>query len=259
MISGLSFEYAHARVAARIGQRLDERGWESLHAARGVPALLELARAGSAASLVSGVCWPSTPDEIEAALRQVVRMRIGEFARWAPDAWRPAVLWTLHLIDLPALVDLLTDAPEAPWIARDARLAPLTAAKRARRLAATLRRGPLAPIVDALEKGAAVHRGASLHPALASWQRAWRSRWPRAPREATQGLEELARLIARHIEHFAGAAVDDAAPLRARLDRAVAALWRQHPAEPVGLFAGLALFALDMERMRGELAVRAVQ
>lgn len=259
MIPGLSFDYAHARVAARIGQRPSKGSWELLHAARGIPALLEIARSGAAAPLVSGVFWPATPDEVEAALRQVLRLRICEVAQWSPEAWQPAVLWTLQLIELPALVHMLTNTAEPPWMARDARLALLTDAKRAGQLAAALRRGPLAPIADALAEDVAADGGARLHPALASWQRAWRARWPRAPREATRGPEELERLVARHIAQFPGAAAADAAPLRAQLDRAITTLWRQKPAQPASLFAALALFALDVERMRGELAIRAVQ
>ena len=55
MISGLTFDYAHARVAARLAQRPDERLWTQLRSSRSVPALLEAVRASSAASTVSGV------------------------------------------------------------------------------------------------------------------------------------------------------------------------------------------------------------
>lgn len=259
MISGLSFDYAHARVAARIGRRPDEGTWNLLHTARDIAALLELARAGTAGPLVHGVAWPATLAEVESALRQVLRARIREVAGWSPGPWQAAILWTLHLIDLPALVCLLDDAPEPSWIAGDGQLAAWVEAKRARRLGTALRSSALAPIASALEQGAGANRAGPLHPVLASWQRAWRNRWPRIGGDAARGLEELERLIVGHIERFAGAGVGDAPRLRAELDHATTALWRRHPAQPAGLFAALALFALDMERMRAELTTRGVQ
>lgn len=272
MIPYLSLDYAHARVAARIAQRPDARAWAQLRTARGVPALLQMARAGAAAALVSGILWPSTPDTIEAALRQVVRNRIREVARWAPDPWQPALLWTLHLVDLPALVHLLDDAPLPAWIALDAVLAPLAAASHGERLL-MLARGPLGPIAAAAQhadgawpaeaairfSSAPTFQPTSLHPALSAWRLEWHARWPGISAERAAALQHLERLVVRHVENFAKVQVSDAAAARLQLERAVAALWRRSPGEPVGLFAALVLFALDTERMRIELAPRVAE
>ena len=71
MISELTFDYAHARVAARLAQRPDERLWTQLRSSRSVPALLEAVRASSAASTVSGV--PPTGDGLAPPQAQSAR------------------------------------------------------------------------------------------------------------------------------------------------------------------------------------------
>lgn len=274
MIAGLSLDYAHARVAARIAQRPGEHVWAQLRACRGVPALLQTARAGAAAALVTGILWPSTPDAIEAALRQVLRMRISEVARWAPEAWQPSLLWTLHLVDLPALVHLLTDPPPPGWVALDPVLAPLVTENSGQR-SQMLARGPLAPIAMAVlaedtkknlararvrqAARSALNDSVPLHPALTAWRREWHRRWPNISVERANALEHLEGLVVRHVDKFSTLPVVDAAGARAGLEQAIAALWRRSPAEPVGLFAALVLFALDVERMRAELAPRVAE
>lgn len=263
MIGGLPIEYAYARACARLAQRPDERLWTQLHSARSVGAALDAVRASAAATYVSGVTWPAPLADLELAFRQQWRSRVEELARWAPDAWRAALRWTAHLVDLPALVHLAGDEPPAPWIAADPVLAAYARPDRGERRAA-LAAGPLAALATALEgaepprgRDAAARRRALLHAALRAWHRQWRARWPACDDEQRAGLDRLVARISSHAARFGTLAVEEAPTARQRLAADLDALLRRCPAQPAALYAYLALVALDLERLRGEILVRA--
>jgi hypothetical protein len=270
MIDGLTFDYAHARVAARLAQRPDERLCNQLRSLRSVASLLETVRASSAASTVSGVALTSDADGIELAFRQQLRTRVAEVAGWAPSPWRPALLFTQHLVDLPALVHLLGAERPPRWIAADPVLAPYAAAAQTQRRAALLD-GPLAPLARALDAGADARRapeplaralrrlrsGATLHPALGAWEAEWRRRWPPASPDARERLERVVDLVRTHLLRFPAVPADDTATARQTLGARLATAVRRNAAEPAGLFAYLALFAVDLERLRAEFVPRA--
>ncbi len=264
MIGGLPIEYAYVRASARLAQRPDERLWAQLHSARSVGAALDAVRASAAATYVSGVTWPAPLADLELAFRQQWRTRVDELARWAPDAWRAALRWTAHLVDLPALVHLAGDEPPAPWIAADPVLAAYAHPDRGQRRAA-LAAGPLATLAVAVETAeppsrrldAAARLRAPLHAALRAWQRQWRARWPACDDEERAGLERLVARISSHAARFGTAAVEEAPAARQRLADELGAVLRRCPAQPAALHAYLALVALDLERLRGEIVVRA--
>lgn len=271
MISGLTLEYAHARLAARLSQRPDERLWQQARSARSVPALFEAVRSSAAAPLVSGIPASGDADAIELAFRQQLRTRIDEVTSWCPVDWRGAVAYTRHLPDLPALVRLLADEPPPRWIADDPELASYAAAALAEREAA-LAVGPLTPLAAAVrttdEAGHSrdepmaralrrLRAGPALHRALAAWESEWRARWPRASEEAAESLNRLVQAVRVHLLRFGTVAVDDAAASRQALAARIASILHRAATQPVALFAYLALFALDIERLRGEFVVRA--
>ncbi|MDL1861797.1 hypothetical protein FBR04_12315 [Betaproteobacteria bacterium PRO7] len=264
MIAGFPIEYAHARASARLAQHPDERLWTQLHSARSVGAALDAVRGSAAAPYVSGVTWPAPLADLELAFRQQWRTRVDEVARWAPDAWPAALRWTAHLIDLPALVHLLGEESLPPWIGADPALSPYAHEERGERLAA-LAAGPLAPLALAVETAEppprrldpAAWQRARLHAALRAWEREWRARWPACDDEARAGLERLVAVVRAHLIRFRALAVDDAPAARQRLATDVAALLRRSAAQPAALFAYLALVALDLERLRGEIVARA--
>jgi hypothetical protein len=83
----------------------------------------------------------------------------------------------------------------------------------------------------------------------------WRRHWPAQARN-DPALAALAQLFARHLARFRLAAPHEAPGLRGDFhDRLLAAI-RHHPMQPVAAFAWLAIAALDLERLRGELARR---
>ncbi len=270
MISGLTFDYAHARVAARLAQRPDERLWTQLRSSRSVPALLEAVRASSAASTVSGVPLTGDADAIELAFRQQLRTRIVEVAGWSPAAWRAPLLYTRHLIDLPALLHLLDNEPPPRWIAADPALSPYALATPAQRRAA-LADGPLGPLVAAAERSAegrgpvepiarALRRlraGGTLHRLLAAWETEWRRLWPALDDEGRLLLDGVVEHVRSHLLRFAALPVDDAASARQALGARLATAVRRSASQPAALFAYLALFAVDLERLRGEFMLRA--
>lgn len=270
MISGLTFDYAHARVAARLAQRPDERLWTQLRSSRSVPALLEAVRASSAASTVSGIPLAGDADAIELAFRQQLRTRIVEVAGWSPSPWRAPLLYTRHLIDLPALLHLLADEPPPRWTAADPALSPYALATPAQRRAA-LADGPLGPLVAAAERSAEargpvepiarglrrLRAGGTLHRLLAAWETEWRRLWPPLDDEGRLLLDGVVEHVRSHLLRFAALPVDDAVGARQALGARLATAIRRSASQPAALFAYLALFAVDLERLRGEFMLRA--
>ena len=270
MISGLTFDYAHARVAARLAQRPDERLWAQLRSSRSVPALLEAVRASSAASTVSGVPPTGDADAIELAFRQQLRTRIVEVAGWSPSPWRPPLLYTRHLIDLPALLHLLADEPPPRWTTADPVLSYCALATPSQRRAA-LADGPLGPLVTAAQPGPETRRaveplaralrrlraGGTLHRLLGAWETEWRRLWPRLDDEGRLLLDGVVEHVRSHLLRFPALPVDDAAGARQALGARLATAIRRSACQPASLFAYLALFAVDLERLRGEFILRA--
>ena len=269
MISGLSFEYAYARVCACLAQRPDERLWLQLRSARSVGALLELARGSAAAASVSGIPAAANGDVIELAFRQQLRSRTHDVASWSPEDWRDALLYTRHLLDLPSLMHLLSDDPPPSWWATDSVLAPYALVTPEERRAAVAA-GPLAAIAQALRVesppmsirqaiASAMRKARTppLHRALATWNERWRSLWPPASADVTDALALVARTVEEHVRRFGELAVDEAQSARQALAARLATLLRCFPAQPAALFAYLAVFALDLERLRGEFVRRA--
>jgi hypothetical protein len=270
MISGLTLEYAHARVAAHLAQRPDDRLWSQLRSARSVPALLEAVRASSAASTVSGVARAGDADAIELAFRQQLRTRIAEVASWSPAPWWSALLYTRHLVDLPALLHLLADERPPRWIAGDPVLAAYASASLAQRRTA-LAGGPLRPLVSAVDAGSEPRRvtvplaralrllraGGTLHRLLTAWEAEWRALWPPIDDEQRERIDAVVDLLRAHLLRFASVPIDDAAAARQALGGRLATAIRRNATQPAALFAYIALVALDLERLRGEFVQRA--
>jgi hypothetical protein len=259
MTGGVSIEYAHARASARLGERPDERLWHQLRASRRVRVLLDAVRASPAAAYVSGIEPLASPDAIELAFRQQFRLRVDEVARWAPDAWVPAVRWTRVLVDLPALLHLASGAPALPWMKVDPELFAYALPSRPERHAA-LAAGTLAPLAQALVDDADDAHGArALHPVAEAWKQHWRSLWAPMSADEQANLDSMVRLLERHERDFAGLAVEEAAEARLALAARVSSVMRRAAAQPAALFGWLAVLALDLERLRTEFIARALE
>lgn len=97
---------------------------------------------------------------------------------------------------------------------------------------------------------------ASAHPTLlpSLAHPGWRSRWPEG--EDDPGLEDLARLFRSHLGQFRRGELHDATALRRAFEARLLARFRRQPVQPAAAFAWLALAALDLERLRGEIERR---
>ena len=210
-------DYAMARIAARFGERPTEATWRALAVIRELPALLDAARQPPFRRWTAGLAPDADAHAIEAALRANGRALAAEVRLWMPARWQPAVDWACTLADLPVAHYLAQGGAPLHWMRDDAAYRDLAHA---------------AVVIPA-------------HPAavLREWGDEW---WRRVP-ERTAPLRELARLVQAH----RGADADRHA-LVARL----ALLYRRAPVDPAAAFVFLALSALDMERLRGELLRR---
>jgi hypothetical protein len=257
MTTGVSIEYAHARASARLSQRPDERMWQHLRASRSVAAQLEAVRSSPAAAYVSGIAVAGTIDAMELAFRQQFRGLVAEVVNWAPDDWKPAISFVSHLFDLPALLRVTGDIPPA-WMSNDPELAAFARRDSLERRANLSAQLPwLVAAMAETEKVPGTTLAARPHPALRAWEHRWRALWPACSAEEHASLDQLVRIIERHLVHFGSLAVEDAGDARLKLAAELTSLLRRSAAQPAALFAWLALLAIDLERLRGEFVLRA--
>jgi hypothetical protein len=238
------FEYAHARLSARLGERPDDAAWRTLEHLRELPALLDAARNSAFRNWVGGISVVATPHEIEAALRGHWRHHVAEVAGWMPDDWRSAVRWCAVLPDLPVIAHLARGQPPLAWMRGDPLFRDLVDAETGTRSAAP-GSGPLAPLAACWRDPGRI---------AAQWRAEWARRAP-AGGDATLRAD-LGRALTAHLAAFHDPAVDDGWPLRRTLEAQLTLLFRRAVLDPTAAFAYLALIALDLERLRGELARR---
>jgi len=91
---------------------------------------------------------------------------------------------------------------------------------------------------------------------LQVWVQHWRSLWPSLSGRNRQGLWSLIRMLQQHWAEFPQLPVDKAWSARQELDNALRFYFRRHVLQPGAAFAYLALLALCLERLRGELLRR---
>ncbi len=108
--------------------------------------------------------------------------------------------------------------------------------------------GPFAPL-----------RAAWTEPARLgnAWRAEWRRRVPAVAGDDVTLLDELARVLHRHLAAFRDPSVRDGWPLRRALEARLVLLFRRAMLDPAAAFIYLVLTALDLERLRGELVRRA--
>jgi hypothetical protein len=253
-------EYAQARIQARFGERPAESSWRRLEAVRGMPAFLEAAREAGLRRWVAGLEERSGSHGIEIALRERLRSTIREVAKWMPDEWRAAAMWTLHLVDLPALVHLARGHPPLPWMTEDPVLRRYAAG------GADERRAALAPELDFLAP--ALLRDAARAPAPAevpgasavrdAWLKRWRSLWPETGEEARASVARLERCVEHNLTALARSSRDEGAASMPLFERQLRRSFRSSSLLPAAAFAYLAIAALDLQRLRRALLLLAL-
>ena len=243
-----SLEYAHARLSARYGDRPDELAWRRIEHVRALPALLDAVRASALSLWMGGIGSHSTPHEIERVLRGHWRDLVAEVTAWMPEAWQPAVRWCAVLVDLPLLQHLARGGAVPPWMHDDAAYGDL-----ADRDAAGF---GAAPAVKALSPLAAAWTGPDRIGPL--WLAEWRRRIPASQRADNATLDEAGRALSAHLAAFRDRTVRDGWPLRRALQARLSLLFRRAIVDPSAAFIFLALAALDLERLRGEILRRVI-
>jgi hypothetical protein len=240
-----SLEYAQARLSARFGDRPDELAWRKLEHVRELAALLDVARGSAFRTWVGGLSEVSTAHEIEAILRRHWRDRVAEVAAWTPDEWREAVLWCAILPDVPVIAHLARGHPALAWMRDDPLYHDLVDSEPGT-CPWALGVGPLAPLATGWNDPGRL---------AALWRAEWERRAPDAGDAALRS--DLGRALTSHLAAFHEPVVSDGWPLRHALEARLTLLFRRAMLDPMAAFAYVALIALDLERLRGELLRRA--
>ena len=255
-------EYAQARMQARFGERPAELSWRRLEAVRELPAFLEAARGTGLRRWVAGLQDRPDSHGVEIALRERMRSTIREVAGWMPEPWRAAAMWTLHLVDLPALVHLARGDPPFPWMREDPVLQRYAAGDAEERHAALANEPELDFLAPAFRGEVAqawipgrVPAGSAVRDA---WLRRWKSLWPGTGGEARASVERLVRCVERNLADLSVASAEHGAALRRIFGQQLRRLFRGSSLLPAAAFAYLAIAALDAERLRRELLLRSL-
>ena len=243
-----SLEYAHARLWARYGNRPDELAWRRIEHVRAADALLDAARASALSLWMTGIGVHSTSHEIERVLRGHWRDLVAEVSAWMPADWQSAVRWCALLVDLPVLQHLARGGAAPPWLQDDPIYRDLGERGLSGYGAATADK-VLAPLAAAWADPDRIG---------ALWLAEWRRRIPASHRADTTILEETSRALGAHLAAFRDRRVRDGTPLRRALQARLALLFRRAVVDPSAAFIFLALCALDLERLRGEILRRVI-
>jgi hypothetical protein len=232
--------YANARLHARHAGLPGAAQWGALEASRTPEHYVDVLRAARWLHVPEGA-HAIAVDAREFWLRSAWRVSCEEVARWHPERWRPAFLWLSVLTDLDALERIRAGEALPSWLASDERLSALVQAPVADR-DACLRAGEYGVLRDAWRRPV---------PLVHAWLQHWHAAWP--PTSA-RVRTELARLESA----VAGAAALELPARREALEAAAARAFRRGAGTPVAGFAHLLCVALQLERVRGGLARRAL-
>ncbi|MBM3392787.1 MAG: hypothetical protein FJY34_12575 [Betaproteobacteria bacterium] len=218
-------EYVQARLQARYGAHPGEAQWRQLGAHRDIAAYLAAARAMPFADWLAGIGDAAGPHEIERSLRRHWRRTVAEVAHWMPAEWGPATRWVAGLIDLPAFVHR--------------------------------ERGGLLPKGAETDPHLAVLAGGKA--SLEQWQTHWLRLWPEDREDEHAELLQLTARLRRHLADFARCDAGAAWEARRALRGRVVLAFRRAALRPVAALLFLLLLALDLERLRAELMLRALR
>jgi hypothetical protein len=236
--------YAWARLSARMGERPDEVAWRTIEPIRDLPALLDAARGPAFRRWLRGITPDAPPHAIEAVLLAHWRALGREVASWMPAAWQPALEWAVVLADLPVLQHLARAGEALPWMQEDPVYRELL--EGAREPTAF---GRLAPLAAAWSDSERI---------LGAWREEWSRRVPWGAWVDTTLLAQLVRALGARRILLAQASLANGAALRRVLADSLTIQFRRATLNPTAAFVFLALCAVDLERLRGELLRRAI-
>ncbi|MCJ7452145.1 MAG: hypothetical protein MUO39_06680 [Steroidobacteraceae bacterium] len=243
------YAYSQARLQARYGARPSSADWSLVAATADLGALLQVLRGSSLGRWTARLGDRPHVHEIEQRLREQWLHDVDEVARWQPDPWRDGVRWLRWIVYLPALQKIARGGRPPIWMRVDPVLAPIVA-REPRDRSSALQGTALAPLAVGFDEPA---------DTAGAWTRRWRQLWPsrqaaRRPLELLLG--EATRTRTRLAELPATTRANETLKL---LERRMELAFRRNPLSPAAAAAYLGLLALDMSRIRGALATRALQ
>jgi len=243
-----SFAYAQARLQARYGQRPRDGDWNRYAATPDLGALLQVLRNAPLARWVDRLAPRPDVHAIERHLRDAWCRDVDEVAGWQPAPWRDSIRWLRWIPYLPALEKLARGGRPPAWMRDDPVLGPVVA-REPRERAAALGRTPLAPLARGFARP---------HDVVTAWRKHWTGLWPEG-HPGREPLESLLRAVSSQRQQLADLP-ENASTTEAltRLERRFQWCFRRNPLGPAAAVAYLGLVALDLRRLRGALAVRAL-
>ncbi len=246
MIECGSIEYAQARLQSRHGRRATEAQWQQLESTRRVRRLARRRTCRTAAH----AGWQASPRRPPAADRGRTAhpLACGGGRNRGLDGW--AVARRAGLVRRAAR----PAGAAAPGARRHARRLDGAGPALARAVRSTAGRahGRAGP-----GPWRVLARAWSAPDTLAgAWLDEWRRRLPQPLHDADDSLRQVAAVLRRHAAAFAAATPGSGTPLRRALQARLSLLMRRATLEPAVAFTHLALSALELERLRGELLVR---
>jgi hypothetical protein len=243
-----AFAYAQARLQARFGMRPSGADWSHIAATADLGALLQVLRSTPLSRWTSRLAPRPGTHDIERRLRQEWLDDVDEVASWQPEPWREGIRWLRWIVYLPALQKLARGGRVPAWMRDDAVLGPIVA-REPRERAASLRHTPMAPLAQAFEPTGSV---------AGAWLAQWQRLWPQG-HAGRRALEALLGTVTGQGALLAGLPVgSQSSGALHGLERRFELTFRRNPLSPAATVAYLGLLALDLRRLRGALAVRAI-
>lgn len=245
----LSFAFAQARLQSRFGERPAAADWQHLEATRDLGAVLQVLRGGRLARWTSRLAAKPPLHDIERRLREEWLHAVDEVAAWQPPPWREGTRWMRWITYLPALQKLARGGRAPAWMRADPILGPIVAREpreRGQSLAAT----PLAPLAA----------GFGTPPDVAkAWAAHWQTLWPDGEL-ARRPLRQVVALMRTHRQRLVEAPPEATSRESIQsLERRLELVFRRHPLSAAAGAAYVCLMQLDLQHLRGLLAVRALR
>jgi hypothetical protein len=239
-----AFAYAQARLQARHAQRPGAADWRLLQGVGDTVHFLQVARRTRLRRWVLPLQGEYDSHRVELTLRRQFQDYADEVLHWLPPPWDQSSAWFKRLPELPAIQYLLNGAQPLPWMRDDPRLHAFTGDEYSQRLQALLH-SDCAPLVAAWRHGESIATAWCLH---------WRSLWA-GDGARHEGLEQFTVLLQRALQ-LAGTAAGEGRTGRDYMQSRLTAMFRRHAFQPAACYAHLALTALDLITLRGELLQR---